>query len=386
MIGRLQYREESKELNKVAVSLNDGSPYSLSKSINIPAKSGQSVETQLTDDLKAKVTKGNEKIDIGKGAHSYRYTVTFYSTKNNIYDDIDISTNFKDTTSHELFVTSTVGVSTITCGTQNLDPADSNSNFLGLTSGMEYTFKFNVLSGYIPDASQISVKGTVDGETLDNVKAKKETDGSFSFKIKADQDKYDYRIQVVAKKSLYKLAYLDDETVIDSSSELNAGEQATITSKKPKKDGYVFNGWTIKGGPSKTIYSSNEVVNIDDLISYSSWDANEKLSKITFTPDWIEADKAQLVTYRVVVHFDDRTEDKVYEATTAPGKDVKVFKKELEAFLGSSGIDLNKYYLYSDQALDKKSVKDGDVIDVTYRTRKELKVGTLIDVPYYGSE
>ena len=387
LIGRLQYiQEHDRELNKVAVSLHDGSTYSLSKkSINIPTASGQSVETQLTDDLKAIVTKGNEKIFIGNGAYSYRYSVTF-SSKNNIYDDIDISTNFKDATASELFVTSTVGVSTITCekpnGIQILDPAKSDSNFLGLTPDEKYTFKFSVLSGYIPDASEISVEGTVDGKTLDKVTVTKQTNGSFSFEITADQDKYDYRIQVVAKKSQYKLAYLDDETVIDSSGKLNAGEQATITSKKPKKDKYVFNGWKIKGDTSSTIYSSNEVVNIDDLISYSIWDATDEVSKITFEPTWLKADEAKSVGYTVLVHFDDGAPDREYDARTAPNKSVKVFKNELEADLE---IDPDKYYLDPGQAFDMKNVKDGDVINITYHVRKELEVGTLSNVLYNGS-
>ena len=381
LIGRLQYSQQNdRELNKVAVSLHDGSTYSLqSKSINIPTTPGQSVETQLTDDLKAIVTKGTERVSIGNGAHSYKYSVTF-SSKNNIYDDIDISTNFKDATNHELFVTSTVGVSTITCGTQNLDPANSNSNFLGLTSGETYTFKFRVLSGYIPDASKISVKGTVDGKELDNVKVTKQSDGSFSFKIKADQDKYDYRIQVAATNSKYKLVY--DAKGIDSSSKLNAGEHAAITSKKPKKDKFVFNGWEIKGDTSGTIYSSKEVVNIDDLIAYSSWDAKDEVSKITFVPTWLKADEAKSVGYTVLVHFDDGTPDREYDARTAPNKNVKVFKNELEASLG---IDPDKYYLDSDQAFDMNNVKDGDVIEVTYHTRKKLEVGTLPNVQYNGS-
>ena len=385
LIGRLEWTQEhDRELNKVAVSLHDGSTYSLpKKSINIPTTPGQSVETKLTDDLKAIVTKGNETISIGNGAHSYRYSVTFSSEKN-IYDDIDISTNFKDATNPELFVTSTAGVSTIVCttpdGIQNLDPANSDSNFLGLTSGYKYTFKFSVLSGYIPDASKISVQGTVDGETLDNVQVTKQPDGSFSFEIQTVQGKYDYRIQVVATKSQYKLAY--DAKGIDSSSKLNAGEHATITSKKPKKDGYVFNGWTINGDPSKTIYSSNEVVNIDDLISYSSWDATDGVSKITFEPTWLKADEAKSVGYTVLVHFDDGAPEKEYDARTAPNKSVKVFKNELEASLG---IDPDKYYLDSDQAFDMKNVKDGDVIVVTYHVRKDLEVGTLSNVSYNGS-
>ena len=387
LIGRLQYSQNDRELNKVAVSLHDGNTYSLSnKSINIPTKPDQSVETQLTDDLKAIVTKGHEKEIIDKSAYSsYRYTVTFSSTKNNIYDDIDISTNFKDATNHELFVTSTVGVSTITCRDdqdrdQPLDPANSNSNFLTLTAGKEYTFKFRVLSGYIQDANEISVKGTVDGETLDKVKVKEQSDGSFSFKITAVQDKYDYRIQVVAKKSQYKLAY--EAEGIDSSSKLNTGEQATITSKKPRKDGYVFNGWTIKGDPSGTIYSSKEVVNIDDLIAYSSWDATDGVSIITFEPSWLKADEAKSVGYTVLVRFDDGTPDKEYDARTAPNKSVKVFKKELDAALK---IDPDKYYLDSDQAFDMNNVKDGDVLKVIYHTRKELEVGDLSNVPYNGS-
>ena len=386
LIGRLEWTQENdRELNKVAVSLHDGSTNSLSKkSINIPTTPGQSVETQLTDDLKAIVTKGNEKIDIDNGAHSYRYSVTFSSEKN-IYDDIDISTNFKDATNPELFVTSTVGVSTIVCtkpdGIQNLDPANSDSNFVGLTSDEEYTFKFSVLSGYIPDASKISVKGTVDGETLGNVQVTKQSDGSFSFKIKTVKGKYDYRIQVVATKSQYKLVY--GATGIDSSSKLNAGEQATITSKKPKKDKHVFNGWKIKGDTSGTIYSSKEVVNIDDLISYSSWDATDEVSKITFEPTWLKADEAKSVGYIVLVHFDDGTPDKEYDARTAPNKSVKVFKNELEASLR---IDPDKYYLDSDQAFDMNNVKDGDVIEITYHTRKELEVGTLSNVQYNGNK
>ena len=381
LIGRLQYTpEHNRELNKVTVSLYDGSTYSLSKkSINIPTTSGQSVETQLTDDLKATVKKGNERIDIGNGAHSYGYTVTFSSEKN-IYDDIEVSTNFKDVTYPELFVTSTVGVSTIKCGDQNLDPAISDSNFHRFTPGEKCPIKFSLLSGYIPDANKISVKGTVDGEPLDNVQVTKQPDGSFSFEIQTVQGKYDYRIQVVATKSEYKLAY--EATGIDSSSKLNAGEHATITSKKPRKDGYVFNGWTIKGDPSKTIYSSNEVVNIDDLISYSSWDATDGVSKITFEPTWLKADEAKSVGYTVLVHFDDRTPDKEYDARTAPNKSVKVFKNELEASLG---IDSDKYYLDSDQAFDMNNVKDGNVLEITYHTRKELEVGTLSNVPYNGS-
>ena len=381
LTGRLEWNQDNdKELNKVVVSLHDGSTPTLSKkSINIPTTPGQSVETQLTDDLKAKVTKGTEKINIGNNKYSYKYIVTLFSEKN-IYDDIDISTNFKDATSRELFVTSTVGVSTITCGDQRLDPADSNSNFLVLNPGEEYTFKFKVLSGYIPDASKIKVKGTVDGETLDNVKVTKQSDGSFSFKIKAVKGKYDYRIQVVAKKSKYKLVY--DAKGIDSSSKLDAGDHATITSKKPKKDKYVFNGWKIKGDPSKTIYSSKEVVNIDDLIAYSSWDANDEVSKITFEPTWLKADEAKAVGYTVLVHFDDGKPDMEYDGRTAPNKSVKVFKNELEVSLG---IDTDYYYLNSDQALDMRNVKDGDVLEITYHVRKKLEVGTLPNVQYNGS-
>lgn len=381
LIGRLEWsQDDDKELNKLAVSLHDGPTYSLSKkSINIPTTPGQSVETKLTDDLKAIVTKGNERIAIGNGFYSYRYNVTF-SSERNIYDDIDISTNFKDTTRPELFVTSTDGVSTITCGDQTLDPANSDSNLLVLESGKTYTLKFSVLSGYIPEASKIRVKGTVDGETLDNVNVTKQSDGSFSFKIKAAKGKYDYRIQVVATKSKYKLAY--DAKGIDPSSKLNAGEHATITSKKPKKDNYVFNGWKIKGDPSGTIYSSKEVVNIDDLIAYSSWDAEDKVSKITFEPTWLKADEAKSVGYTILVHFDDGTPDKEYDARTAPNKSVKVFKNELDASLG---INPDDYYLDSDQAFDMNNVKDGDVIEVTYHARKELVVGTLSSVQYNGS-
>ena len=132
---------------------------------------------------------------------------------------------------------------------------------------------------------------------------------------------------------------------------------------------------------SGKVYTSKEVVKVNDLIQYSKWDANENLSKITFTPVWIEADKAQQVTYRVVVHFDDGTEDKVYEATTAPGKDVKVFRSKLDTALG---IDADEYYVDPNQSFDLQNVKDGDTITINYCKRKEIVVNSLDNVPYNG--
>ena len=384
LLGYLEYTTNSKELNKLAISLTyDGTSSLTGKSINIPTKPGETVETTLTDSLTAVVKKSSTKQYIGSGQYSYEYNVTLRSTKN-IYDDIKITTNFKDSTSPELFVTSIVGVTSIYVNNKELDPSNSDGSFITLNSNETYTFKFNVLPGYVPDASKIKVTGTVDGDDIGTVSIKNNTGSDkakypYYFTIKAAYGKTDYRIQVTAIQSEYKFVYKADG--ISSSNKLKGGEETAITAQRPKKENYVFKGWKIDSDESGKVYTSKEVVKVNDLIQYSKWDANENLSKITFTPVWIEADKAQQVTYRVVVHFDDGTEDKVYEATTAPGKDVKVFRSKLDTALG---IDTNEYYVDTNQSFDLQNVKDGDTITINYCKRKEIVVNSLDNVPYNG--
>ena len=384
LLGYLEWTSNSKELNKLAISLTyDGTSSLTGKSINIPTKPGETVETTLTDSLTAVVKKSSTKQSIGSGQYSYEYNVTLRSTKN-IYDDIKITTNFKDSTSAELFVTSIVGVTSIYVNNKELDPSNSDASFINLNSNETYTFKFNVLPGYVPDASKIKVTGTVDGDDIGTVSIKKNTGSDkvkypYYFTIKAAYGKTDYRIQVTAIQSEYKFVYKADG--ISSSNKLKGGEETAITAQRPKKENYVFKGWKIDSDESGKVYTSKEVVKVNDLIQYSKWDENENLSKITFTPVWIEADKAQQVTYRVVVHFDDGTEDKVYEATTVPGKDVKVFRSKLDTALG---IDTSEYYVDPNQSFDLQNVKDGDTITINYCKRKEIVVNPLNDVPYNG--
>lgn len=384
LLGYLEWTSNSKELNKLAISLTyDGTSSLTGKSINIPTKPGETVETTLTDSLTAVVKKSSTKQSIGSGQYSYEYNVTLRSTKN-IYDDIKITTNFKDSTSAELFVTSIVGVTSIYVNNKELDPSNSDASFINLNSNETYTFKFNVLPGYVPDASKIKVTGTVDGDDIGTVSIKNNTGSDkakypYYFTIKAAYGKTDYRIQVTAIQSEYKFVYKADG--ISSSNKLKGGEETTITAQRPKKENYVFKGWKIDSDESGKVYTSKEVVKVNDLIQYSKWDANENLSKINFTPVWIEADKAQQVTYRVVVHFDDGTEDKVYEATTAPGKDVKVFRSKLDTALG---IDADEYYVDPNQSFDLQNVKDGDTITINYCKRKEIVVNSLDNVPYNG--
>ena len=384
LLGYLEWTSNSKELNKLAISLTyDGTSSLTGKSINIPTKPGETVEITLTDSLTAVVKKSSTKQSIGSGQYSYEYNVTLRSTKN-IYDDIKITTNFKDSTSAELFVTSIVGVTSIYVNNKELDPSNSDASFINLNSNETYTFKFNVLPGYVPDASKIKVTGTVDGDDIGTVSIKNNTGSDkakypYYFTIKAAYGKTDYRIQVTAIQSEYKFVYKADG--ISSSNKLKGGEETAITAQRPKKENYVFKGWKIDSDESGKVYTSKEVVKVNDLIQYSKWDANENLSKITFTPVWIEADKAQQVTYRVVVHFDDGTEDKVYEATTAPGKDVKVFRSKLDTALG---IDADEYYVDPNQSFDLQNVKDGDTITINYCKRKEIVVNSLDNVPYNG--
>ena len=384
LLGYLEWTSNSKELNKLAISLTyDGTSSLTGKSINIPTKPGETVETTLTDSLTAVVKKSSTKQSIGSGQYSYEHNVTLRSTKN-IYDDIKITTNFKDSTSAELFVTSIVGVTSIYVNNKELDPSNSDASFINLNSNETYTFKFNVLPGYVPDASKIKVTGTVDGDDIGTVSIKNNTGSDkakypYYFTIKAAYGKTDYRIQVTAIQSEYKFVYKADG--ISSSNKLKGGEETAITAQRPKKENYVFKGWKIDSDESGKVYTSKEVVKVNDLIQYSKWDANENLSKITFTPVWIEADKAQQVTYRVVVHFDDGTEDKVYEATTAPGKDVKVFRSKLDTALG---IDADEYYVDPNQSFDLQNVKDGDTITINYCKRKEIVVNSLDNVPYNG--
>lgn len=384
LLGYLEWTTNSKELNKLAISLTyDGTSSLTGKSINIPTKPGETVETTLTDSLTAVVKKSSTKQPIGSSQYSYEYNVTLRSTKN-IYDDIKITTNFKDSTRPELFVTSIVGVTSIYVNNKELDPSNSDGSFITLNSNETYTFKFNVLPGYVPDASKIKVTGTVDGDDIGTVSIKNNTGSDkakypYYFTIKAAYGKTDYRIQVTAIQSEYKFVYKADG--ISSSNKLKGGEETAITAQRPKKENYVFKGWKIDSDESGKVYTSKEVVKVNDLIQYSKWDANENLSKITFTPVWIEADKAQQVTYRVVVHFDDGTEDKVYEATTAPGKDVKVFRSKLDTALG---IDTNEYYVDTNQSFDLQNVKDGDTITINYCKRKEIVVNSLDNVPYNG--
>ena len=384
LLGYLEWTSNSKELNKLAISLTyDGTSSLTGKSINIPTKPGETVETTLTDSLTAVVKKSSTKQSIGSGQYSYEYNVTLRSTKN-IYDDIKITTNFKDSTSAELFVTSIVGVTSIYVNNKELNPSNSDASFINLNSNETYTFKFNVLPGYVPDASKIKVTGTVDGDDIGTVSIKNNTGSDkakypYYFTIKAAYGKTDYRIQVTAIQSEYKFVYKADG--ISSSNKLKGGEETAITAQRPKKENYVFKGWKIDSDESGKVYTSKEVVKVNDLIQYSKWDENENLSKITFTPVWIEADKAQQVTYRVVVHFDDGTEDKVYEATTVPGKDVKVFRSKLDTALG---IDTSEYYVDPNQSFDLQNVKDGDTITINYCKRKEIVVNPLNDVPYNG--
>ena len=402
LTGFLQHSQNNKDLNKVSICLKyNGITEIDGIQLNLPTNAGEMKTTQISGDLYATVKKSENQELIGKDGRkerfSYVYTVTITSNIGKIYNDVEVTTNFKDTTTKELFVTSSIGVSTIKAYSykgyfnwteydgKELYPGAANGGLLNLTDGRTYYFYFDVLDGYIPEASMITVSGTKDGKAITGVNVSKSKDlnkGTYMFQITADGSA-DYRLSVVATKAEYQLVYSDG---IESSKKYNENESCAITTNRPAKEGLAFTGWTIDGDTTNILYKSNQALKIANIVKYAKWNPTNKIYEIKLNSNWIEAGKADSINYIIKIDFNDGTPTKTFEGTTKPGKNIKIFQNELEKQLG---IDSEDYYLSSEQQeiLNNTVItKDEQIISLNYIYRQEISVDSPMSITYDGKE
>ena len=394
--GYQQHSDKSKDLNKVSISLKyNGETEIDSISLNLPTAKGQSLDTIINDELTATVQKSDKDEGMSWSGSIYRswvYTVTITST-GKIYDDIEVTTNFKDTDRSELFVTSTTGVSVIEAygdgynNGQKLDPKAADGNLLNIKKNTTYTFYFNVLPGYIPDASKIVVTGTKDSSTLQKIIVKKSDDinkGAFMFSITTDKSK-DYRLSVTAMEAKYQIIYNADG--IDASRKYKHTETAVLTTNRPTNDNsHVFEGWLIDGDTSGTVYKLNQTVKISELEQYATWNSTKQLYEIRLTPKWLNVGEAKTLHYVIIIKSDDNSLNTTFEGTTAKDKKIKVFQTELEKQLG---INSDDYYLSPEEQrklTETVVTKEGQPIELNYIYRQTISVDDLEDIVYNGFE
>ena len=392
--GYQQHSDKSKDLNKVSISLKyNGVTEIDSISLNLPTAEGQSLDTIINDELTATVRKSDKTEGMSWSGSIYKswvYTVTITST-GKIYDDIEVTTNFKDTDRSELFVTSTTGVSVIEAygdgynNGQKLDPKAADGNLLNIKKNTTYTFYFNVLPGYIPDASKIVVTGTKDSSTLQKIIVKKSDDinkGAFMFSITTDKSK-DYRLSVTAMEAKYQIIYNADG--VDASREYKSTETAVLTTNRPINDNsHVFDGWLVDGDASETVYKSNQTVKISKLEQYATWNSAKQLYEIKLMPKWLNVGEAKTLHYVIVIKSDDNSLDTIFEGTTANNKKIKVFQTELERQLGISSDD---YYLSPEEQKKLSETvitEEGQRIELNYICRQTPLVDKLENVVYNG--
>ena len=392
--GYQQHSDKSKDLNKVSISLKyNGVTEIDSISLNLPTAEGQSLDTIINDELTATVRKSDKTEGMSWFGSIYRswvYTVTITST-GKIYDDIEVTTNFKDTDRSELFVTSTTGVSVIEAygdgyNAQKLDPKAADGNLLKIKKNTTYTFYFNVLPGYIPDASKIVVTGTKDSSILPEITVKKSDNNKYAFMFSITTDKSkDYRLSVTAVEAKYQIIYNTDG--IDASREYKHTETAVLTTNRPTNDNsHVFEGWLIDGDTSGTVYKLNQTVKISELEQYATWNSTKQLYEIRLTPKWLNVGEAKTLHYVIIIKSDDNSLNTTFEGTTAKDKKIKVFQTELEKQLGINGDD---YYLTPEEQrklTETVITEEGQPIEINYIYRQTISVDDLEDTVYNGFE
>lgn len=308
-------RDVEKDFNKLIIGF-DGDAYA----INIPMGRTATATTTL-DDLGYTITVTRNS---DYGAFYPEFTITIVAVNGKVRGDISVVTNFKDRSNSEVWANVLVGVESLF--TDNNSSSDAGDGYLTTGAGTQkYAVRntdhashitIKIAEGYDSNATpQLTI--VVDGEEVKNPESEfalHQSGGDWVFTLPNDwgferlgyEEPKDIRISVTipSLERTYgaKFEGEDYDTQIKTET-WSANDTFAVsdnTGAVPERDGFVFQGWTLKGDPNGSVYKNGVPFSInDDVINYV--ERGEKgVYYFTFVAQWVEADEADQVHQSVL--------------------------------------------------------------------------------------
>ncbi|HIR42279.1 MAG TPA: InlB B-repeat-containing protein, partial [Candidatus Aphodovivens avicola] len=390
--------EEEKDFNKLVISF-DG----VSHSIAIPMGRNTKEITQLEDlGYTVTVERTSE-----YGTTYPSFTVTIEAPNGKVRGDIAIETNFKDRSNSEVWANVLVGVESLR--TNNNTSSDAGDGSLTASAdgiqkyavrdtGRESTITITVADGYDKAATpQLTV--VIDGQEVSNaanlfdLKKSTNQEGVWTFKLPSDsgfdrfdfEDPKDIRISVTVPSLEHNYgAKFEGEgySAQTKDGSWSAGENFAVSDNSgsvPTREGYVFQGWKLKGDPNGTVYKNGFPFAIgEDTLKYAERDKNG-VYYFTFVAQWIDTNDADEVPYNINLYFADESGDygddpsETIQEDGVPNKNAFIDAESLtQTLIGLGYIDPNEADSWiADDTKNKYSVfitADGTAsIDIYYQ-------------------
>ncbi len=307
-----EWDTNSKTFNKLVLTI-DG----VSRSISIPAGSQNQATTEFGDGIS---------VIVSRAGYGSEYTVTIQASNGKkVRGDISISTNFKKSSSSEIWATELIGVEPLKLSI-NLSE-DGNKD--GLMDPREYDWAerntnrstqiyIKVSDGYDADTAPVLTL-LMDGDDVSNQYSLREASYSYNgveydyvLTIPADSRKFnpkDIRIGLEAKslERSYGARFEGEGYQSQTKSGTwSSGEIFSVSDDSgvvPERGGFVFQGWKLEGDSSGTVYKNGVPFSInDDVINYVERGENG-VYYFTFVAQWVEADEADQVPYNINLYF-----------------------------------------------------------------------------------
>ena len=324
--GSSEHSQNDKALNKLVISI--GSHENMG--ISIPFNEGDTATTNI-DGFEITVNYTNHS---NQGAYSNDYKVTVSREDgSDVVGDVELTTNFKDSTTSEIWGNNLVGVEwpqTVNNGTigssdQALDPVEHLHREINARSDTDVLF--NILDGYTfqsGDQVTVTINGvekTYTAYSIDSYQGQSglsngqlsqiKNDYDFWFRVPAEDlhsGRYgnDIRVNIVAKLETktygVQFTYDDGTGSVITDNNLSLGDNFFVSDGKdsfPAKEGYVFSGWQL----GETIYNPGAIVSITDKTASLAQEGADGVYYFTFTPAWEDVEMADTALYTVNVFF-----------------------------------------------------------------------------------
>ena len=311
-------QEQDKDFSKLVIYF-DGVAYA----IGIPMGRNNSATTELADLGYTVTVERTSRYD----ATFPQFSVTITAANGKVRGDITIETNFKDRSNSEVWANVLVGVESLF--TDNNSSNDAGDGYLTTGAGTQkYAVRdtddasnitIKIADGYDSNATpQLTI--VVDGQEVANPEETfnlRPSGSDWVFTLPNDRDfrqlgynePKDIRISVTipSLERTYGAKFegedYDTQTKTETWSVNDTFAVSDNTGVVPERNGFVFQGWTLKGDSSGTVYKNGAPFSInDDVINYAERGEND-VYYFTFVAQWVEADEADQVPYNINLYF-----------------------------------------------------------------------------------
>lgn len=332
LAGCYEWSRNAKVLNKLTITI-DGTAYAA----EIPDALGvsESKTTTIAKGYQVTVTKTS-----GGDRPEYSVVITNPSGDGMVRGNIEVSTNYKDVSSSEVWAKQLDGVDPLAYkkGDGTYVTADEQGDqysrlqpgvftFYARSKDSKSVYFVKLKDGYSPDdlwlkvvnydvstdkyadiisEKRVSELDTVSGSDYAKVDAVK--DYNYYFEIPADNKNNTYtdiRIYIVYKPQTYdtyKVVYdlNDGSGEITDANSYKVGGTILISETLPSREGYVFDGWYL-AGDENTVYQPG------NLFAVTSDNVNLATNgTFTFKAKWTNAESAKYAPYKVEIYFENK--------------------------------------------------------------------------------